>query len=87
MTLQLYVNLNFDITNDYTAVIDVNSPPLPLSACVVGRCVQIAEHHVCNTLKYSIYFPSSTWCELCLTGYGDGGKITEMFYIRQKPCP
>ena len=51
MTLQLYISLNYDVTNEYTGVIDVNAPKLlPLSACVVSRFVQIVKHHTCNTL-------------------------------------
>ena len=93
LTLNLYMDVNniigFESSNTIITVVnDVDW--LPPTACLVNNySVQFAKSNACNTLEYTITFPTDNWCELFLKGYSDGSNTEkiDIYYINQKSCP
>ena len=80
----------FESYNSITITVVNDADWLPPTACVVTNSSQLSKtikNGVRTSLKYTIAFPTEGWCELYLKGFRDGDDITDIYYIKQLPCP
>ena len=95
MTLNIHPEFNnipegFQYYNSIIITVVNDTDWLPPTACVVSNSSEVSKtikNGICTSLKYTIAFPTEGWCELYLKGFHDGGDITDIYYIKQLPCP
>ena len=80
---------NSDTSTAITVKTDINQPYIkPCIVLNVSENIQPAvANKNCNKLRYTIGFPTKSYCELFLKMASDSDSYLNVFYIRQIACP
>ena len=80
---------NTDTANAVAVKTDINQPYIISSIVLnVSENIQPAvANKTCNKLRYTIGFPTKSYCELFLKMASDSDSYLNVFYIRQIACP